>query len=123
MGLVVLLSGSREHKDLATILAVLPRWPGLFIHGDQVGLDRLAADYLRPYAFEVKVPFPEHLGKAGGPRRNRVMVDLAVMYRTAGHRVEVYAFPMPGSRSKSVGTYGLIRMAKAAGFEPIVTEG
>ena len=118
------ISGSREWTDTILMAKVLRDIPDdtLFVHGECAGADRHAAKILAGRCYEVRVPYPSRLSYAGGPMRNRLMIEMAMVYKNAGYDVCVYAFPMPKSKSKSSGTYNLIEHAQFAGLCPLVTE-
>lgn len=121
MRFIALITGSRDWRDLTAMRAALLDVPddAIFIHGDCVGADKVARIVLKNRCHEVSVPYSQRHGKAGGPIRNQVMVDMGVAYRTAGYEVKVYAFPM----RDSIGTYDLMRRATKAGIEVAVTNG
>ncbi len=139
---MVLGCGSRHWRNVGAIRERLDRYPRgtLVIHGDQASWDNArhcwcGADYLidqvaRELGFDIlPVPYFSELGRAGGPQRNAFMLRLLTTFRdgaplpTSGARKHLYscfveAFDMGGR-----GTADMLRRARAAGFDPHVTQG
>lgn len=106
----VLVCGSRNWADRATILRELSRFPQgtTVIEGGCRGADRLAAEIARELGFKV-VEFRaewQRYGRAAGPIRNRRMLD-------EGRPDLVLAFH--AAIKKSRGTADMIRQARRAG--------
>lgn len=112
----VLVTGGREYRGSATIRGVLYGYPigTLVIHGNAPGADSIAGAVAiargMPYA---EVPYFKGLGKAGGPARNRVMLDILLGLRSQGYEICVEAFHEDLTKSK--GTKDMIKQAEKAG--------
>jgi hypothetical protein len=111
----VVVTGSRDYTDETKVrkhLAQLPR-PARVIHGNYRGLDKLAARVATELGFEVKpvsADWEKH-GRAAGPIRNRVMLNLRPNM--------VLAFPL----EDSVGTWDTIEEARRRGIPVKVVDG
>lgn len=126
---LILVSGSRFHNSrtlIETTVAnaveeLLPDGFSILIHGAcRTGADAIADRWARRQLTGIQhvETFPaqwERLGKAAGPVRNESMVQRAWVQQQAGARVIVLAFPL----GQSLGTNGLIKMAKAAKLNDI----
>lgn len=140
----VLVTGSRNWTDYATIRARLALYPAgtILIHGDcgallpekerasyydwHKGADKIAEDVGRERHFNIwPLPYFADLGKRGGPARNSCMLNILAQLSGSGFVCAVEAFPI----GASAGTRGCIKMAEAlatALAKPIVitvTEG
>lgn len=127
----VIVTGSRDWPDpkavwlaLAEFANTLSQGTLTVVHGDcPTGADRAAARWCRlpvngPRTVAVvEEPHPAdwaQYGRAAGPIRNREMVD-------AGADL-VLAFPLPGPKSLSKGTWDCIGAAEAHGIPVRVIE-
>lgn len=118
----VIVTGSREYKDLHTMRAVfynLKLEIGKFrlAHGDQRGADKLAEYVCKrpPISITDIQPYPanwDKYGKSAGNIRNREMVDKELEL-TRAQDIIVIAFPL----ESSVGTYNCMRYAKEKQLE------
>lgn len=104
-----IVTGSRDWLDEEPIRVALSSLPpgSTVVHGGAGGADYLAGRIARALGLHVE-PHPadwRRYGKAAGGLRNAEMVD-------AGADL-VLAFPLPDS----IGTWDLVRKAKAAGIE------
>jgi len=88
------------------------------IHGDASGVDHVAS-IVFPCPFAVPAPWNTQHRSIAGPRRNKVMLDLAVNLMSLDHEVFILAFP---HSEFSRGTYDLIRKARAMGLDVEVHE-
>lgn len=113
--LVVLVTGGRAYPHPANVLAALDRInPDIVIHGNSGNVDLAARGWARwGNKLEHAYPYFGWLGKTGGPARNLTMVSALQLWRTAGARCEVHAWP------GGTGTEGCKRLAREAGFQPI----
>lgn len=113
----ILVTGSRDWTDEATVRAALARQTLLnhpdekytLVHGDARGLDRIAAKIAKEFDWEVEA-YPadwERFGKAAGAHRNELMC-------AKGADV-CLAFPLPQSR----GTYDCARRAGRLGIRVV----
>ncbi len=94
--MVVLVCGSREWKDLESILLTLLTLPEdtTVVHGGARGADRLAGEAADILGFQVVV-FPaawEAHGKAAGIFRNQQMLSYLLQARDRGEPVAAFAF-------------------------------
>jgi hypothetical protein len=87
----------------------------LLVHGNARGVDAIADLWAQHYTIEKQsYPYMSHLGRAGGPARNRIMVDEHLWQNPI-----ICAFPHP---ELSKGTYDLIGYAESKGLIIHVTE-
>lgn len=100
---VVLVTGSRYWDDPTAIEDVLTFIaPNVLLHGAAAGADWIADRWAKDKGV-VREPFkiPDShwrmMGRSAGPTRNRAMVQRAVDYDAAGHKVLVLGFPHPDS--------------------------
>ena len=120
--LAILVTGSRKwkHYDIVetAIHVELEDQEGdqvVLIHGGANGADD-AADEACGHLNLCALPFPaqwQKHGKAAGPIRNDVMVDVLQGFRACGYRCVVLAFPC----EDSVGTHHCIAAARRYGFD------
>ena len=123
--LAVLVTGSRDWNDRDAVIAALNRVDGMFnervlIHGDARGLDRMAAEIAAASGWTV-LAMPaswDELGSSAGPVRNREMVRVLCALLVCGYECRALAFPLPESR----GTWQCVRVAKDAGFDPVIVK-
>lgn len=101
-----------EEEDVVR-KAVGAKGPCTVIHGDASGVDHVAS-LVFPCPFAVPAPWKTQHKSIAGPRRNKVMLDLAVDLMSLDHEVFVLAFPHP---EYSRGTYDFIRKARALGLD------
>ena len=106
----ILVTGSRNWKDEEAIRRELEEFPQgtPLAHGAAPGADRIA-DKVGRSLHLIVVPFPadwQRHGNGAGPIRNQRMLD---EFRPT----LVIAFPLP----ESVGTWDMVRRAKAKGVE------
>lgn len=123
---VVIVTGSRrlagaEAFDL--IRSDLQVYRGaehiIVLHGAQEGADLMARDAARALGFdELGIPYFGHRGKAGGPARNRCVVDVGVTFRKHDYGLRLHGYP----DAESVGTHQCIAYAKSHGVEHKVTK-
>jgi ABC-type Fe3+-hydroxamate transport system substrate-binding protein len=112
----VLVCGSRDYTDLATMRDVLASLPAVaqLIHGGAQGADTLAESIARERGWSF-VTYPadwQTYGRAAGPIRNNQMLrdgapDLVIAFR---------------SRPDSRGTNDMIQQARKAGVPVVVVE-
>jgi hypothetical protein len=128
----VIVTGSREWPSRAAVWEALA---GVLnenvedgetitvVHGAARGADRFAAEWCHLpdepgyHVTVVEEPHPAdwaRYGKAAGPMRNREMVDLGADL--------VLAFPLPGPRERSRGTWDCVEAAEAHGIPVEVKE-
>lgn len=102
----VIVTGGRDYHNYLKVKSVLDYFkPTLIIHGDCSGADWEASVYAEQYDIEQKkYPYPSHLGRAGGPIRNKQMCE-------ENQDATVVAFP--GGR----GTADCVRNAKRLGMK------
>lgn len=106
----VLITGSRDWRDVKTIqarLSALPRG-SVIVHGAATGADHIAHSVALSLGMTPEPHFPDYVKY--GPRRaplerNRLMVDLGADL--------CLAFPTANSR----GTWHCLKLAKDAGIE------
>ena len=105
---IVLVTGGRGYADVLTVERVLRNLaPGLVLHGGARGADTIADHWASRngvHTAEVCALWDFH-GKAAGPKRNAVLVELA---KRLG--AEVVAFP------GGAGTADCVRRAREAGL-------
>ena len=120
--LVVLVSGDRHGTNLSAVQGRLSRhakgtW---VIHGDAPGVDTLADKACPLLSFvRIRVPYLGHLGRRGGPARNKVMLDILLALRNNGHSVLVEAFHDDIDNSR--GTANMVSQAEKAKVPYTVT--
>jgi hypothetical protein len=120
----VLVTGDRNWTDPVPIMKVLGRFPPrtILIHGACRGADRIAGEVGEKLAFDVRpAPYIGGLGRAGGPVRNRNMVNDHVALRSEGYQCHVFAFHP--DLANSTGTAGCVKLARKAGFDVEVING
>jgi hypothetical protein len=119
----VLVTGDREWTDEGKVMTALARFGShtILIHGACRGLDRMAGEVGLRWGMDVR-PFPYigGLGRAGGPARNKQMLDALIELRAKGYETHVIAFHPNLAESK--GTAGMVKMARAAGYTVEVVE-
>jgi hypothetical protein len=108
----ILVTGWREWVyDRVVRDALLEHGPGLVVHGDARGLDRVAARVAIALGWPTPEAHPadwDRHGPPAGGRRNQLMVDLGADV--------CLAFPGP----TSTGTWDCVRRARAAGIPVVV---
>lgn len=111
---VVVVTGSREWTDRASIAAAIEGAELLIVGDCPTGADAIALEIAKEWDViaEVLIANWKALGNRAGPVRNGAMVARAVLERTHGMDVYCHAFPLPGSR----GTPDCIRQLEAHGF-------
>lgn len=112
---VVLVTGDRHGSNLEAVVTRLSRYDKgtWIIHGDQIGVDALADLACESLHFvRIRVPYIGHLGRRGGPARNKVMLDILLALRENGHSVFVEGFHDDIHKSK--GTANMIKQADKA---------
>lgn len=114
----VLVCGARNWDDRARVYGVLDDLKraesiDAVIEGDARGVDRMAGYWARKNRIDdIKYPANWDLhGNAAGPIRNQEMLDF-------GKPDLVIAFPL----KDSVGTWDMVRRAKAAGVKTIIVQ-
>lgn len=119
---VVLVTGTRDVRDPTIVHVEFEKLqPDLVLHGwCPTGVDAIADAWARERGLlVVRVAAnwkPDgKLDPSAGPKRNSVLVRLAVAWRELGHDVVCLALPGP----KSVGTHDCGRKAHAAGLRII----
>lgn len=133
---VVLVSGSRDWEEdrIDVVRRELAHYPAgtWIIHGYQrkklangvgySGVDWLADTVAQERGFvRILVPYIRNLGSAGGPVRNRAMVDIACALMEADHELNVLFFHHNITRSK--GTKDCLDVAERMGLMYDVVEG
>ena len=124
--LAILVTGSRHARihhphegivwgALSNVLLPPPPEGAVLYHGGAKGVDTMAQTCAEAlgYGGSKVFPYPEGLGRAGGPIRNQQMVDALVELKEQGHKALVLAFPCKKSR----GTWDCIRKATKAGLD------
>lgn len=115
----VLVTGGREYHNVTKIREVLAKYPPgtVIIHGDAAGADALCKSIAtEEFSFPViTVPYFKHLGKAGGPARNTLMLKVLLGLASQGYEIHVEAFHSDISKSK--GTKNMCQQAHKAGLE------
>lgn len=106
----VLVTGSREWVDRQAIFDRLciykPGRASVLLHGAARGADELANEVGSSLGFLVEpTPYFEALGRAGGPRRNALLLDKLCCYGRHGYELFVEAFLLPSS----VGTRDMLK--------------
>ena len=118
---VIIVTGSRRWEDYDVIASVLAsQHPGLVIHGDANGADRLADSWAKSQGIPV-LEMPANwacFGSRAGALRNRAMIEIGANLNACGHTVIVLAFPM----KESIGTRDCMRRAVKAGLIMVTTE-
>jgi hypothetical protein len=114
---VVLVTGTRDLRDPSVVHAELAKLaPDLVLHGwCPKGVDAYADAWAQErgvLVVRVAADWKRHGKRAAGPKRNSVLVRLAVAWRDLGHEVACLAMPGPNS----VGTHDCGRKAHAAGL-------
>lgn len=115
----ILVSGSRREPSEATkkflriglLMCLIGKTPDnvLLVHGDATGIDSTAKSILNKVGVKDKAfPYPSKFGRSGGPIRNSEMVDYGADV--------CLAFP----DEKSIGTWDLVKKAKAAAIPTFV---
>lgn len=115
----IIISGSRRlryGKHYLVMLHILEQYADaeqvIVIHGAQEGADMIADDAAKDMDFaRLPIPYFGHLGKAGGPARNRCIIDTAVTLGKHGYIVKMHALPDAQSR----GTHDAVAYAKTVG--------
>ena len=116
----VLITGQRTFSDGARVTRELAKLADatVVIHGEAPGADTLADLAAIELGLpRVRVPYFRHLGRAGGPVRNRVMLEILLGLKATGYAVQVIAFFDNPAASR--GTKNMVEQAKAANV-PIV---
>ena len=91
----------------------------IVIHGDYEGADQIAKAAAKELGFDAwGVPYFGHRGRAGGPARNRCLVDLGVTLRKHEYGLRLHGYP----DRDSVGTHHCVGYAKSHGVECAVRE-
>lgn len=121
----MLICGDREWDDLAAIQHLVTGtklWCEILgeeyivIEGGASGADTMAGDAARYLSIEVwEIPARwERYGKAAGPRRNQVMLELLKKAASEGETVVCYAFHDDIRKSK--GTADMVKRCKKEGI-------
>jgi len=121
----VIMTGSRrliaeEHGGV--IRADLERYRSaehvIVLHGAYDGADKIAEAAARALGFDPwGIPYFGWKQKAGGPARNRCLVDVGVTLRKHGYSLRLHGYP----DADSVGTRQCIAYATSCGVECEVT--
>ena len=114
----VLVTGDRNWHDQDLVGAKMGAFPDgtLFIHGNAVGADQCCDEEASRMGYpRVRVPYFSHLGRAGGPVRNKYMLEILLALGQAGAEIEVLAFHDNIFRSK--GTKHMLQIAGKAGVK------
>jgi hypothetical protein len=122
MGLIVVVTGSRDWVDRNRVVAVLDELePDMVVEGGAKGADRIARDWcdLRGVTC-VEVPaLWGSLGKKAGQVRNKSMLNIARQLASVNKDdLLVVAFPLPQSK----GTTMMISLARQKGLEVHVVD-
>ena len=113
----VLVTGSRDWHDHKKIRTALYEHPvgTLVIHGDAGGADSIARNVAEARGMPIAhVPYFKGLGRAGGPVRNSVMLDIILGLQGRGYEVRYEAFHPDISKSK--GTKDMVTKCDKAGM-------
>ena len=126
--MILLVTGDRNWSDVVCLnlkLDDLLRKRGieLLIQGGARGADTLAKEWAESRGVPVLTEEArwEQYGRAAGPIRNEVMLDMLGMARLAGKDTFVVAFHPHLDNSK--GTKNMVTQAKAAGLEVELVNG
>lgn len=114
----VLVTGDRNWKDYALVGRKMGAYPPgtLFLHGNAVGADQCCDEQCSSMGYpRMRMPYFAHLGRAGGPVRNRYMLEILLALQAAGTEVEVLGFHDNIRESK--GTRDMLTRAKKAGVK------
>lgn len=119
MSTVVIVTGDRNAEEavwrpvVERVLAEID--PDLVIHGACRGIDRIAQSVCTArHVATQPFPYPGHLGRAGGPVRNRQMLARLLQVRSDEYaEIAVLAFHPGLGHSK--GTLDMVRQAARAG--------
>lgn len=111
------MCGGTEYKDEIKVLDAVSQYPAgsIVVHGEAAGADSFG-DKAAPVCgmFRVRVPYAGHMGRAGGPGRNRLIGKIVIALRdTWGYEPVCLAFG--GDR----GTDSAIKVATNLGIEVI----
>jgi hypothetical protein len=109
----VLITGDRRWEDRAVIRETLRGLAAdtVVIHGACRGADELAGEEAERRGLPVvEVPYIGSLGRAGGPVRNRLMLDMLLGLAGRGYAVSVLAFHADLTTSR--GTASMVRLAE-----------
>lgn len=121
---VVLVAGphDEEARDPAVGACVLREMKKVVRRGDVViqggakGVDAFASTWADQLdAYKVTIPYYGPAGRAGGPARNRVMVEIVAGLAKDGYEAIMLAFHHGGKGGGSAGTNDCIRQAVRTG--------
>lgn len=121
-GTAVLVTGGVDYSNRQAIEERLGHYPPgtLVIHGAARGADQMAGEVARATSKPVVVvPYFGHLGRAGGPVRNKKMLTILLGLEAMGYSISVEAFHPDLKQSK--GTKDMVRIAKRANIKVTVT--
>jgi hypothetical protein len=110
----ILVTGARDWNDAALVANTLRPYAEpntVLIHGDCIGLDRIAASVGGQLGFQIE-PHPANwkkYGRAAGPVRNKEMIDRLLRYKIR------YMFAFHDCIEKSKGTKNCVHQAKRMG--------
>lgn len=112
----VIVTGDRNWHDedaVGTAMGAFP--PGtLFLHGNAVGADQCCDEMASSMGYpRARFPYLSYLGRAGGPARNRQMLEVLLALKAAGADIMVLAFH--DNLSESKGTKDMCLRARKAG--------
>ena len=121
----IIICGSRDWVDDSVMRHFLQHWGGPYsplhrreiaiVHGDARGADKMADQIARGLGFSVE-PHPADWrgqGRAAGPIRNKLMLDLGV------DLVAAFKVGFDGTMKRG-GTENMVKIAMAAGVRTIV---
>lgn len=113
----ILVTGDRLWTDIPAIrrkLEPLDIWHSVIIHGCATGADGAASFCANELGIpQIKVPYFSRYGKAGGPKRNELMLQILLGLERDGAKAEVWAFHDDLANSR--GTKDMVQRAKRAG--------
>jgi hypothetical protein len=131
--MIVIVTGSRDSEQRRGVYLALDRRYKIASergetltvrHGDcrvkgkRAGADKYAHEWCAAHPDVIEEPHPADwaaFGKSAGPRRNALMCQLGAD--------EMIAFPLPGPRARSRGTWNCVDIARALRIPVDIQEG
>lgn len=117
----LLVTGARDWSDARLVEETLRPYSGrdiVLIHGDCVGLDRIAANSGEKLGFRIE-PHPadwRQYGRGAGPVRNKAMVDRLLKFKVR------HMFAFHDNIELSKGTKNCVQQARKAGVCPVIVQ-